>query len=228
MGFFTHQCGNILDLVITEVESKFDIIRGTLGLFISDHKAVVVKTGLQKEKLEVSELCMRKIAIVTLDELNKNVCMDSVNLDAELSSICNQYLSHLQKVFDTVTPEKKVKLLKRRGTPGHGMIVTYRNNRKLSEIVKDSHWQAYKGERYWYNNMLTYKRKKQDLERNSGLWQRHKKLYQLLNNITGSTSTNAMQEGMNDQELTELFADYFHQHIENQRFFCRYSTLPIC
>ena len=79
------------------------------GTFISDHKAVIVKTELQKEKVEVSELCMRKIAKVTLDELNENFCMGNLNLDAELSSICNQFISELQKVLDTVTPEKKVK-----------------------------------------------------------------------------------------------------------------------
>ena len=72
----------------------------------SDHKTVRLKTGLQKEKLEVSELCMRKIAKVTPDEFNENFCMDNVNLDAEPSSICNQFISELQKVLDTVTPEK--------------------------------------------------------------------------------------------------------------------------
>ena len=40
--------------------------------------------------------------------------MDNVNLDAELSSICNQFVSELQRVLDTVMPEKKVKLLMRR------------------------------------------------------------------------------------------------------------------
>ena len=47
--------------------------------------------------------------------------MDYVNLDAELSSICNQFVSELQKVLDTITPDKKVKLLKEEH---HGMIVT--------------------------------------------------------------------------------------------------------
>ena len=32
-----------------------------------------------------------------------------------------------------------------------------------------------------------------------------------MNNITGFTSTNPMPKGMNDQELAELLADYFHQ-----------------
>ena len=60
---------------------------------------------------------MRKIAKVTLDQLNENFHMDNVNLDAELSSICNQFVSELQKVLDTVVPEINVKLLKRRGKP---------------------------------------------------------------------------------------------------------------
>ena len=60
------------------------------------------------EKLEVSELYMRKIANITLDEFNENFSMVNVNLDAELSSICNQFASELQKVLDIVTPEKKL------------------------------------------------------------------------------------------------------------------------
>ena len=71
-------------------------------------------------------------------------------------------------------------------------------------------------------------KEKQDYKGNSGLWQRHKKLYQLMNNIAGSISTNLMPEGMNDQELAESFADYFHQNIEYQRSFSGYSTLPTC
>ena len=78
-----------MDLVITEIGSKADIIRCTLGSFISDHKAMIVKTGLQKEKLEVSELYMRKLAKVTLDEFSEDFSMDSVNLGAELSSVYN-------------------------------------------------------------------------------------------------------------------------------------------
>ena len=38
-----------------------------------------------------------------------------------------------------------------------------------------------------------------------------KQSYQLMNNITSSTSTNPMLEGMNDQELAGSFADYFHK-----------------
>ena len=34
-----------------------------------------------------------------------------------------------------------------------------------------------------------------------------------MNNIMGPTSTNSMPESMNDQELAEAFADYFHQKI---------------
>ena len=51
VGFSTHQCRNILDLVITKVGSKVNIIRCTPGSFISDHKAVIVKMGLQKEQI---------------------------------------------------------------------------------------------------------------------------------------------------------------------------------
>ena len=50
---------------------------------------------------------MRKIAKVALDELNENFCVGSVNLDANLSSICNQFISELQEEFDTVTHEKR-------------------------------------------------------------------------------------------------------------------------
>ena len=57
---------------------------------------------------------MRKIAKVTPDELNEYFCTDSVNLDAKLRSICNQFVTELQKVLNTMPHEKKVNLLKRR------------------------------------------------------------------------------------------------------------------
>ena len=60
---------------------------------------------------------MRKITKDTPDKLNENFCMDSLNLDAELSSIWNQFISEFQEELDTVAPEKKVNLLKRRRTP---------------------------------------------------------------------------------------------------------------
>ena len=126
---------------------------------------MIGKTGLQKVKLEVSELYMRKIAKVTLDEFNKNFYMDNVHLDVELSSIYNQFISDLQKVFDIATPEKKVKLLKRRRTSWYNSDLKdkwkiVRNcERCWMKYGGNSHWQAYKSERNQYNNMLTYKRK---------------------------------------------------------------------
>ena len=53
---------------------------------------------------------MMDIVKVTSDQLNENFCMDNVNLDVELSSICSQFISELQKVLDTVPSEEKVKL----------------------------------------------------------------------------------------------------------------------
>ena len=57
---------------------------------------------------------MRKIAKVTLDELNENVYMDNVNLDAELSSVCNQFVSELQSV-EHCHSQGKGKTVKRKG-----------------------------------------------------------------------------------------------------------------
>ena len=78
---------------------------------------------------------MRKIAIVTPDKLNENFCIDNVNLDAELSSICNQFICELQKILDNVAPEKKVKLLQRR-TPWYDSDLKDQWN--ISEIMKDA------------------------------------------------------------------------------------------
>ena len=51
VGFSTHQCGNILDLIITEVGGKVDIIRCTTGQIISDHKAVNSKNWITEGKI---------------------------------------------------------------------------------------------------------------------------------------------------------------------------------
>ena len=141
---------------------------------------------------------MRKIAKVIQGELNENLCMDNVNLDAELSSICSQFVSELQNVLDTVTPETKVKLLKRRKTPWcdsdlkEQWKIVRNCERCLMKYGDNFHWPVYKHEGNQYNNMLTYMKKK-IMKENSGLSQRHTKFYQLMNNITGYTSTNPRQ-----------------------------------
>ena len=103
----------------------------------------------------MSELCIKKITKVRLDELNENLCMDNGNLDEELSSICHEFISELQKVLDTIAPKKKVKLFKRRRTPCYDSDVKeqwkfFRNyERCWMRYGDNSHWYTYKHERNW-------------------------------------------------------------------------------
>ena len=98
-----------------------------------------------------------------LDSIPK-VFYITVNLHAEPSSLYNPFLLKVQKVLDAVTPEKKVKLLKRRILWYDSDLMEQwkivRNHERCWMRYEDnSHWHTYKCERNWYNNMQTYKRK---------------------------------------------------------------------
>ena len=65
----THRLGNILDLVYTELSSELQPLICSVGNYVSDHRMVIFELKLQKQRLGKKTLCIRKISVVSNEEL---------------------------------------------------------------------------------------------------------------------------------------------------------------
>ena len=78
-------------------------------------------------------------------------------------------------------------------------------------------WKAYTVERNRYNKMLAGSKIRTISEKVVGCGSDMKKLYNLVNNITGRVKINPMPPGKSDKLLADEFADYFLSKINKIR-----------
>ena len=125
--------------------------------------------------------------------------------------------------MDTLAPPKQVTMVSRRKTPwfddelkGQRNIVCNRE-RVYMKYKTDSTWKAFKHERNCITYLLQYKHRKVMTKKILDCENDTRKLYQLVNNVTGLESENPMPEGKTDQELANSFTLFFNNKILSLR-----------
>ena len=68
VNFPTHNLGNTIDLVYSEVLSKLRVIDCFQGSFLTDHCAVICNTTFPRSDIERKKISYRKINQINLDE----------------------------------------------------------------------------------------------------------------------------------------------------------------
>ena len=64
VDFPTHENGNNLDLIFTEMFSEMKIIRCTPGAYLSDHCTIEYLLSLKKGQLQKKEIKYRKLGLI--------------------------------------------------------------------------------------------------------------------------------------------------------------------
>ena len=147
-----------------------------------------------------------------MDEFNQ----DNMELTDDLPLLVDQLNNELLRTLDTVAPEKEVLVSVHPKQPWYDQYVkdqhhVVRNReRAWLKYKQPEHWKAYKRECNIYVRLLIFRRKQLYSLKVKECEGDTKKLYKLINNITGSQQENPILERSSDSELTDRFANFFH------------------
>lgn len=218
----THKAGHTLDQVYTVLNSKVTIHSCRQGILLSDHYIIHGRFSIYRNIATPTKVISRK-----LKDMDYKAFMDDINIEAinltNIDDATNTLKAELLRVLDKHAPLKERKITERKKEPWYEDHVkkqkkTVRNRAKIWKKYKEPHqWKAYTIERNRYNRMLAGSKIRTISEKVVECGTDTKKLYNLINNITGRTKVNPMPPGKSDQILAEEFADFFLSKITKIR-----------
>ena len=224
MGIPTHNKGHTLDIIITTTEHYLSEPPNTIaGPYISDDRLIILETSETKLDAKVKRHKIRKINVNTIHEFCKKFNNDQIMQATTLEEVVSNMNGEMLQTLDLVAPTKVVKAKKRKPKPWYDKELKEQwkilKNRecKWFKYREDSHCQACKHERNRYINMLKLKKTHslhQSVKQNST---DSKKLFKLINELTGNKDHNPLPAAKLNKVLAEEFAEFFLNKIEKIR-----------
>ena len=124
----THQKGNILDLIFTEVTSQINVRQLEMLVFISDHWLISAASDVKKDVLKITRKKTRNFKEVSLAMLMENFHPPHLKQNINTNEAHNQLNLQLQDMLDKCVPEKNSKESKNHKT--YASIIPYVNSKK--------------------------------------------------------------------------------------------------
>ena len=216
----THNSGNTLDLILVEDPDLTDILlRCDVMSFLSDHRWLFCEFNKHNERKLARRITSRKLSDDATEIINNFDNNWSVLDEVDPVELFEEYHRKMSELYDKIAPEKSLKASNRKRLPwftaqtkDQKKIVRNRERIWL-KYQGDSHWKALKRERCRYRNMLNFNRTQAISGAILDVKGDTKKLYQVVNEITGSEKTNPMPSYVHEQDLAEEFAEFFLQKI---------------
>ena len=161
--FPTHRKGNILDLVITEVEGSVRPVLTSRGDYLSDHAAVNVVLKWRKGEVAIKTKRVQDWSAVDATELIQRLDLGGIESD-DINEVISQYQERAKQITAELVPVEDKNITIRKEFPWYTLEI--REQRKIlrrrekiwRKYREDHHWLALKRERNRYNNMLKYTR----------------------------------------------------------------------
>ena len=141
----------------------------------------------------------------------------------DLPILSDQFNKELLRVLDDLALERSISVSSHLKQPWYNDLVqdqhriVHNGERMWLKYRLPSNWKAYKIERNIYQRLLTYKKCQFLSKRINECKGDTKKLYSIINTVTGSKQTNPMPPSNSDAELAESFADFFVTKIDKIR-----------
>ena len=219
----THKAGHTLDQIYTVIESEIAVNECHQGLMLSDHYIVQCYASIPKKATTTTKLVssrnLRNIDIVAFSNDINCQAVEFSNIDKAVQTLNAELL----RVLDKHAPTKEHKIVVRKMQPWYEDHVKNQKKvvRKREQIwrkYRETHqWKAYRIERNRYNRMLAGSKLRSISNKVKECGSDTKKLYNLVNNITGRVKANPMPTSESEESLAEKFADYFLSKIKGIR-----------
>ena len=219
VGIKIHRSGNILDLMISEIQGNTTIKTINARPYLSDHCVIIVSLKTKRDPPSSKVKLIRGTNRITeqqwCDEFQPNNVQLTSNLDESMHSLNTE----LKRVLDTLAPEKEKRVSLKTKHPWYDqeMKTLKRHIRKLEKkwlkYRLDSCWTVYKKARNSYYYKLNHKKKDMIRHKISECGSDSRKLHKLINNLTKPREEQQWPKHTSDEELANTFASYFENKI---------------
>ena len=219
VGFSTHNQGNILDLVISELGSNIRVKTTTPGPFISDHHAVISVLTAKRETLKQQTRMVHKLKKVTQDQWNECFNQQNVKLNANLDEMVQSLEDEFRRVMDELAPELKCTASLKPKHPWYDAEaheqkwIVRKLERRFIKYKLDSLWTAFKKARNKYNTLLNHKKRDSIRSKIKDCSTNPKKLHKLITNLTKPQEDTKWPKHTSKSELADSYTDYFESKI---------------
>ena len=146
VAFLTHQSGNTLDLVLSDLGQETSVMTTNPGPFITDHRAIVCTLNLKKLKPTSGKIEIQQYNKVDPTQWQQEFQVGNVNLSDKLDTIVKGLDEELTRVVNTLTPIKTVNTNLRSKKPWYDNDMK-QHKRQVRKLEKK--WLKYKLDSCW-------------------------------------------------------------------------------
>ena len=143
IGFRTHQAGNTLDLIISDIHQRMTIVSTAPGPFLSDHCAVIGTLNIKKLNPRCAKIKVRQIHKITDEQWLDEFKGDNIKLTNKLNTLNSSLTTKIRRVLDTLAPEEDCKVNLRNKKPWYDAAL---KEHKCQLRTLEKKWHKYKNE----------------------------------------------------------------------------------
>ena len=101
VSFTTHTKGNMLDVVVSEINSRVEVTNCTRGPLLSDHHAIEFNLSIVRDLIQTEEICYRNSTKLDKDKFCDLISGDMTSLvnDVAYEKDLNGYVSKLNSIL---------------------------------------------------------------------------------------------------------------------------------
>ena len=224
VNFATHNRGNILDLVFVDASGEIQAVDTKPGLLLSDHYEIITRLNTYKQHVQKKTIKTRVLENIQWEQLYKDAEIDDIlgdNLD--INEMIETFEHNLQREFDKHAPIKEKKVSVRKHEPWFNDEIKsakkelQKMEKKWRSSKSDLDHRNYKQCRKEYQWKLKKMKQETISSKFNELKGDGKKLFQLLNNLTGRLQENTLPDSLSDNILANDFAESFLNKIQSIR-----------
>ena len=223
VGFSMHKSGNILDLILSDIQQTVSIMTTAPGPYLSDHRAVIATLNSKRLKPMFSYQQVCKLKDITQEQLIDEFKPENVPLSSKLEEIVLDFNNELTHTLDKLAPLKKQKINLRPKNPWYDMEMKA-HKRQMRKMEKkwlkhklEPYWVAYKKCRNSYYGKLNFKKKATLRHKFAECSKDSKKIHTLINNLTTKQQPQQWPPHKSEEDLAEDFAKFFLDKITKIR-----------
>ena len=206
VNFATHIAGNILDQIFTELHSDIDVLSCNKGPLISDHNIVECLTNIPRNNTQSCKITTRKYKDIYTQKFKNDLKMDYLdNAIIQLETLLKSFEIDIISTLDKHSPLKTRRVTHRKKQPYYNEQLRNKKCRVRNRERNIRDMLLFMKETNITRCFIYIKSSAKIIECGNDT----KKLYNLVNNITGRVKENPMPPDKSVSSLAEEFSDFF-------------------
>ena len=221
----THRSGNTIDLMITRADQNASLAIPQQDYMLSDHMFIKSTLNLPRPPLEETTISYRPIKKInnTIFASDLLCAASDIMAVSDINEVAELYDSKLRHILDCHAPLLTKKIIARPKVPWFTPeLKQLKSIRRASERIwlktkTPENLAAFHQARNKFVNSLKSTRSRHYRDMISDAKGDPKKLFAIVNSLSGTKQPSPLPDRTSDQDLANVFGDYFIQKIETIR-----------